>query len=56
MYSSDPLKEKLKCCGTALAEWGRDITGNFKGRVAECNKILKRLKGRSDEGLITMYK
>lgn len=29
--SMDPFRLKVKCCSTALAEWGREITGNFKG-------------------------
>lgn len=46
IYSTESLQEKIKCCSTALAEWGRDITGNFKERIAQCNKVLKRLKNR----------
>lgn len=53
---SDPLYEKIKCCSTALAEWGKEITGNFKGRIAECNRVLKRLKGRRDEGSVMRTK
>lgn len=52
----DPLHLKIKCCSTALAEWGRDITGNFKGRIADCNKILKRLKGWRDDASVLRYK
>lgn len=38
---------------TALwAEWGRDITGNFKEKIATCNKMLRRLKGKRDEEAI----
>lgn len=56
MHSTDPLQRKIKCCSTALAEWGRDITGNFKGRIADCNKILRRLKSRRDTGSVATYK
>lgn len=40
-FSFDPLRMKIKCCSTSLAEWGKDITGRFKERISSCNKILK---------------
>ncbi|XP_060960664.1 uncharacterized protein LOC133031228 [Cannabis sativa] len=48
--------EKIKCCSTSLAEWGKDITGNFKDRIARCNKELKKLKGRRDDTSVQKYK
>lgn len=55
-HSTEPLCRKIKCCSNALTEWGRDITGNFKGRISECNKIMKCLKSRRDEESVTRYK
>ncbi|XP_062094300.1 uncharacterized protein LOC133800357 [Humulus lupulus] len=53
--SADSFQEKIKCCSTALAEWGKDITGKFKERISQCNRLLKQLKGQRDEESIRRY-
>ncbi|XP_062101909.1 uncharacterized protein LOC133809260 [Humulus lupulus] len=55
-YQMDPLYPKIKCCSTALAEWGRNIIGCFKERITQCNKILRQIKGRRDEEAVVRYK
>ncbi|XP_062099715.1 uncharacterized protein LOC133805549 [Humulus lupulus] len=54
-YSTDTLQNKIKCCSTALAEWGKDITGNFKERISQCNRVLRQLKGRRDDESVRRY-
>ncbi|XP_062086997.1 uncharacterized protein LOC133793717 [Humulus lupulus] len=54
-YSVDSFQEKIKCCSTALAEWGKDITGKFKERISHCNRLLKQLKGQRDEESVRRY-
>uniref|UniRef100_A0A803NTG1 Reverse transcriptase n=1 Tax=Cannabis sativa TaxID=3483 RepID=A0A803NTG1_CANSA len=41
---------------TALVEWGKNITGDFKERLNKCNKVLKCLKNRRYEESIKKYK
>ena len=53
--SSVSLQDKIKCCSTALAEWGKDITCNFKERIRHFNRILKNLKGCRDEESVRQY-
>lgn len=36
---SDTLPQKIKCCSTSLAEWGRNITGRFKHCIARYKEI-----------------
>ncbi|XP_060965604.1 uncharacterized protein LOC133034522 [Cannabis sativa] len=50
------LNVKLHSCSMALAEWGSDITGFFNKKIKSCNKILKKLKGRSDQLAVSKYK
>lgn len=50
------MVRKIRCCSTALAEWGRDITGKFKERIAGCNKVLRSLRSRRDAGSVARYK
>lgn len=53
---AEPMQIKIKCCSTSLAEWGRNITGNFKDSIADCNKVMRRLKYRRDAGSIARFK
>ncbi|XP_062088458.1 uncharacterized protein LOC133795019 [Humulus lupulus] len=45
---SNTLLQKIRCCSTSLAEWGRDITGTFKTRIARCKATLKWTQGQRD--------
>ncbi|KAM6561714.1 hypothetical protein CsatA_030953 [Cannabis sativa] len=54
--SIQSLHVKLTSCSSALAEWGRDITGNFNKQIRQCNKALKLLKGRRDLVSVSRYK
>uniref|UniRef100_A0A803QFT1 Reverse transcriptase domain-containing protein n=1 Tax=Cannabis sativa TaxID=3483 RepID=A0A803QFT1_CANSA len=53
--NDQPLTSKITHCSTVLAEWGKDITGNFQQRIAASKKKLKSLKRRRDECSIQMY-
>ncbi|XP_062116553.1 uncharacterized protein LOC133830553 [Humulus lupulus] len=53
---SNTLIQKIRCCSTSLAEWGRDITGTLKARIARCKAILKWTQGRRDNYSIQCYK
>ena len=55
-HHAGPFSLKLQCCSTALAEWGRNITGRFTERILKCNNMLKQIKGRRDEASILKYK
>lgn len=46
--NSNSFYDKLILCSEVLSAWGKEITGNFKGRINRSKKILKALKGRSD--------
>ncbi|XP_062114673.1 uncharacterized protein LOC133825790 [Humulus lupulus] len=50
------LTRKIKCCSTALAEWGRDINGKFKHKIARFKAILKVTQARRDESSVRYYK
>lgn len=39
------MYEKLSMCAEMLSAWGKEITGNFKGRIHRSKQILKALKG-----------
>ncbi|XP_062088511.1 uncharacterized protein LOC133795077 [Humulus lupulus] len=54
-YHTVSLHDKIRCCSTALAEWGKDITGNFKERINSCKRSLRQLKGCRDEEVIRRY-
>ncbi|KAM6580839.1 hypothetical protein CsatA_004613 [Cannabis sativa] len=56
VHESNSLSSKIKCCNTALVEWEKDITGNFKQRINSCHKILKLLKNRRDVDSVNRYK
>lgn len=47
---------KLEGCKEILDGWGRGLTGNFKNRINMCKSVLKRLKGKSDETSVRLYK
>ncbi|XP_062089159.1 uncharacterized protein LOC133795722 [Humulus lupulus] len=53
---SDTLAQKIRCCSTSLAEWGRNITGRFKQRIARLKAILQRTQGRRDMYSLQKYK
>ncbi|XP_074342276.1 uncharacterized protein LOC141679766 [Apium graveolens] len=57
-WESNPLlnvQEKIKICGESLSIWGKEITGNFSGRIKECKKELKRFRGGKDAWTIGKY-
>lgn len=41
--------EKLKICANVLSDWGKEITGDFKGRIHKSKKTIQVLKGRKDD-------
>ncbi|KAK1368648.1 hypothetical protein POM88_034740 [Heracleum sosnowskyi] len=46
--NSSTFYDKLSRCTEVLSAWGKEITGNFKGRINRSKKILQALKGRRD--------
>lgn len=36
----------MKHCGEVLAVWGKEITGNFGGRIKKCKAELKRFRNK----------
>ncbi|XP_062093476.1 uncharacterized protein LOC133799478 [Humulus lupulus] len=49
------IQGKIHHCGEILAAWGKEVTGNFKIKIATCKSKLKRLKGRKDEDGLRKY-
>lgn len=41
--------EKLKVCADVLSTWGKEVTGDFKGRIHKSKKKIQALKGRKDD-------
>ncbi|XP_074373938.1 uncharacterized protein LOC141714312 [Apium graveolens] len=56
LFSEDSFQKKIKCCSTSLAKWGKEITENFKERIAKLNKVLRRVKSRRDVESVKRYK
>lgn len=54
--SQSSFYEKLSICSNVLSTWGKEITGNFKGKINQSKKILKTLKGRRDAAPIKTVK
>lgn len=48
--------DKLSLCSDILSAWGKEITGNFKGRISKSKRILKALKGRRDSHSVQVVK
>lgn len=42
-------------CADILSVWGKEITGNFKGRINHSKRVLKILKGRRDSYSLNLY-
>lgn len=36
----------MKHCGEVLDNWGKEITGDFGGRIKKCKVELKRLRNK----------
>lgn len=53
--NSNSIQEKLVRCQGVLDEWGRNITGNFQGRINSCKLMLKKLKNRRDASSVSRY-
>lgn len=49
------LFDKLSSCADILSVWGKEITGNFKGRINQSKRVLKTLKGRRDSYSLNLY-
>ncbi|KAM6544338.1 hypothetical protein CsatB_008785 [Cannabis sativa] len=43
-------------CGEKLADWGKEVTGNFKERLKKCKNELQRWKLGRDEVSVANYK
>lgn len=39
------INVKIQACVEKLAEWGKELTGNFDLRIRCCKEVLKELKG-----------
>ncbi|XP_074376795.1 uncharacterized protein LOC141718311 [Apium graveolens] len=49
------IQEKIKICSDKLTIWGKEITGNFAGRIKECKANLRRFKNGRDIGSRERY-
>ncbi|XP_030505207.2 uncharacterized protein LOC115720191 [Cannabis sativa] len=49
------ILNKLNVCADALSQWGKEITGNFKRRIRECNPEMKLLKKKRDDISVARY-
>ena len=47
--NSSSFYDKLSLCSEVLSAWGKEVTGNFKGRINRSKKVIKALKGRRDD-------
>ncbi|XP_074336431.1 uncharacterized protein LOC141673577 [Apium graveolens] len=57
LHSQDNnIQEKIKMCSDNLAVWGKEITGNFSGRIKECKAELRRYKKGCDAVSKERYK
>ncbi|XP_074337161.1 uncharacterized protein LOC141674332 [Apium graveolens] len=43
--SGASIFQKLKCCSKKLAIWGREVTGNFSGRIKSCKVAMQQYRG-----------
>lgn len=50
------IQQKVTACSERLAVWGREVTGNFSGRIRKCKENLKRFRGGRDVQSIAQYK
>ncbi|XP_074347517.1 uncharacterized protein LOC141686377 [Apium graveolens] len=39
------ILQKIKICSQNLAVWGKEITGNFSGRIKACKAEMKQFRG-----------
>ncbi|XP_074337163.1 uncharacterized protein LOC141674333 [Apium graveolens] len=46
--SGASIFQKLKCCSKKLAIWGREVTGNFSGRIKSCKVAMQQYRGGRD--------
>lgn len=49
------IQEKIKSCSEKLAVWGKEITGNFSGRIKACKEELVRYKAGRDDLSVQRY-
>ncbi|XP_062102834.1 uncharacterized protein LOC133812999 [Humulus lupulus] len=55
-WTRDPLCRQIVQDSTSLAEWGRNIIGRFKHRIARLKTILQWTQGRRDRYSLQKYK
>lgn len=39
------ILQKIKVCSQKLGVWGKEITGNFSGRIKNCKAVMKQYRG-----------
>lgn len=49
------IQDKIKSCSEKLAVWGKEITGNFSGRIKACKEELARYKAGRDDLSVEGY-
>lgn len=49
------VQEKVKTCSDRLEGWGKEITGDFSGRIRRYKAVLKRSRGGRDAELKKEY-
>ncbi|XP_074346913.1 uncharacterized protein LOC141685724 [Apium graveolens] len=50
------ILQKIKSYSQSLSLWGKEITGNFSGRIRECKAILKQYRGGRDDNSKEKFK
>lgn len=50
------ISQKIKICGQSLASWGKEITGNFSGRIKQCKVVMKQYRGGRDDSSKGKYR
>ncbi|XP_074336024.1 uncharacterized protein LOC141673190 [Apium graveolens] len=50
------ILQKIKMCSQNLAIWGKEITGNFSGKIKACKAEMKQFRGRRDDMSMKRYR
>lgn len=51
----ESFRNKIASCSESLMNWGHEITGDFRKRIAHSKKILKATKGRRDAVAVRQF-
>ncbi|KAL8090281.1 hypothetical protein AgCh_039666 [Apium graveolens] len=54
--AGEDIRRKVLHCCQKLEVWGKEVTGNFSGRVKECKVELKKLRRKIDQASLERFK